>query len=114
MVPSLDLAVGAVVGVGPAVLLSRLALWTLRVWHADLARLIVGHATSWILCSLIAAPLFSAPGEPYGLRAAVILAFPQLCVLLFDAVRRHGANHIVAAPNAVPKRRLIARKLPAS
>jgi hypothetical protein len=112
MLASLDLVVGAVVGILPAWVVSRLVLWALRAWQGGPTRLIVGHAVSWVLCSLAAAPLFEVSDQPYGLRAAVVLAFPQLCVLLFDAVRQHRPQPSEGESRSAPKRRtLIARKL---
>jgi hypothetical protein len=112
MLASLEFFAGAVVGILPTLLLSRLVLWTLRARDAGLAWLVVGHAMCWILCSLAAAPFFPAADEPYGLRAAVILMFPQLCVLLFDAARQHAPQLAASERHqASERRRLIARKL---
>jgi hypothetical protein len=97
MLASLDLVAGALIGIVPAWLLSRLVLWALRAWPAGPVRLIIGHAVSWMLCSLAVAPLFAAADGPYGLRAAVILIFPQLCVLLFDAARLQSPRSDVIA-----------------
>jgi len=112
MLASLDLLVGAVVGVLPAWVVSRLVLRAVRAWHGGSTRLIVGHAVSWVLCSLAAAPLFAASEQPYGLRAAVVLIFPQLCMLLADAVRQQQSATQATEPRSAPRRRtLIARKV---
>jgi len=108
VVVSLHLFVGVIAGLLPTFVLSRLALWALPRRHG-LRRLIVAHAASWLGCALLSTLVVQTPGEPFGLRAAVILIFPQLCWMIFDIVRDQVAAAARGAPAASQpvRRRLI-------
>ena len=107
MLVSLHLFIGVVAGLLPTFALSRLALWALPR-QPGLRRLIVAHAISWLIAALVTTLFMHIPGEPFGLRAAVTLAFPQLCWLIFDVVREQVAaeNAATGAPRPA-RRRLI-------
>jgi hypothetical protein len=110
MIVSLHLFVGVLAGLLPTFALSRLALWALPHRHGVLPRLVAAHAVSWLACALIGTAFLHTPGEPFGLRAAVTLLFPQLCWLIFDSVRHQVTVAAADTPAAAPvraRRRLI-------
>jgi hypothetical protein len=106
MLVSLELVVGALAGLIPTFVLSRLALLAVPRRHG-LRRIVIANAASWVLCALLAAAFMTVPGELFGLRVAAMLIFPQLCWLIFDAVRHQVT--LTGTPDGAPpaRRRLI-------
>lgn len=108
MLVSVELLVGALAGLLPTFLFSRLVL-ILVPPAPGLRRVFLANAAAWVACALLAASFVATPGEPWALRVAVMLIFPQLCWLILDIVRHQVAITATLYPTASEpvRRRLI-------
>jgi hypothetical protein len=106
MIVSLELVIGVLAGMLPTLAVSRLVLLMVPRGHG-LQRFFIANGASWLICTLLAAIVLDAAGEPYGVRAAVTLIFPQLCWMIFDTVRHQVGDATASATPAAsqPARR---------